>query len=100
MDLTFAALLTPEGAIAFAAVVTGLVALLKYTFPPLDSAVSGALMAFAFTLIGYVLCAFSIGVGTLDQALLVFVSWLGCATSAVGIHSTAQHMTKPPGIAD
>lgn len=94
MDLTFASLLTPEGAVAFAAVVTGFIAIIKYTFPVVDARVSGALMAFVLTAIGYVLCAFATGVGTLDAGLLVFVAWLGCATSAVGIHSSVQHVTE------
>lgn len=91
MTLTFAALLTPEGAVAFAAVVTGFIALLKYTFPPLDAKVSGALLAFTFTAIGYFLCGVSVGVATLDGGLLVFVAWIGCATSSVGINSSVSH---------
>lgn len=92
MGLTFAQLLTPEGVVAAAAVVTALVALIKYTFPVIDAKVSGALMAFAISAVFYVLCAFSVGVGTLDAGLVVFLAWLSCATSAVGIHSTAQHV--------
>lgn len=91
--MTFASLLTPEGIVAFATVVTSLVALIKYVFPGIDAVVSGALMAFTLTAIGYVLCAFAVGVGTLDAALLVFVAWLACATASVGIHSTAQHVS-------
>lgn len=93
--ITFESLLTPQGAIAFAAVVTGFIAVLKYTFPPLDAKVSGALMAFVFTAIAYVLAGISAGTPTLDAALLVFISWLGCATSAVGIHSSVSHLTSP-----
>ena len=95
--ITFASLLTPEGAVAFAAVVTGFIAVVKYTFPVIDARVSGALMAFVLTAIAYVLCAVSVGTTTLDAGLLVFVAWLGCATSAVGIHSTATHVSATRG---
>jgi archaellum biogenesis protein FlaJ (TadC family) len=96
MNITFADLLTPAGVTAFAAVVTTLIALLKQTFPGLDARVSGALMAFVLTAIGYVLCGAATGVPTLDAALLVFISWLGCASAAVGIHSAVQHLTSAP----
>jgi hypothetical protein len=91
--ITFESMLTPEGVVAFAALVTSLIALLKYTFPPLDARVSGALMAFALTAAGYALAAASLGVPTPDAALSLFVAWLSCATSAVGIHSGVQHLT-------
>lgn len=95
--MTFAQLLEPQGIAAFAAVVTSLVALIKYVFPGIDAKVSGALMAFFLTAIGYVLCAVSVGTPTLDAGLLVFVAWLACATSAVGIHSTVQHVQAANG---
>lgn len=90
--MTFAQLLEPEGIAAFAALVTGFVALLKYVFPPLDAKVSGALMAFVLTAIGYILCGASVGVATLDAGLLVFVAWVTCATASVGINSTVSHV--------
>ena len=97
MNLTFQDLLTPQGVVAFAAVVTSLIALLKSTFPPLDARISGALMAFALTAIGYVLCGVSVGVPTMDAALVLFMAWLSCATAAVGIHSSVQHLTTQGG---
>ena len=90
--MTFAQLLEPQGIAAFAAVATSLVALIKYTFPVIDARVSGALMAFAITAIGYLLCAFAVQVATLDAGLLVFISWLTCATAAVGVNSTVTHV--------
>ena len=94
MNLTFEALLTPEGVVAAAALATALVALIRSVFPVIDAKVSGALMAFVFTGILYALAAFSVGVTTLDAGLLVFVAWVSCATSAVGIHSTVQHVAE------
>ena len=95
--MTFDQLLKPEGIAAFAVVATSLVALIKYTFPVIDARVSGAVMAFAFTAIGYVLCAFAVQVTTLDTGLLVFVSWLTCATAAVGVNSTVNHVQTTRG---
>jgi hypothetical protein len=31
------------------------------------------------------------GVDSLDEGLVVFVAWLTCVTSAVGLHSTITH---------
>ena len=90
--MTFAQLLEPQGIAAFAATATTLVALIKYVFPVIDARVSGALMAFAITAIGYALCAVSVGTTTLDAGLLVFVCWLTCATAAVGVNSTVSHV--------
>lgn len=97
--ITFASMLTPEGVVAFASVVTSLIAYLKYTFPALDARVSGALMAFALTGVGYALCAVAVGVPTMDAALALFVAWLSCATGAVGIHASVRHLTAPPDMA-
>ncbi len=93
--LTFASLLTPEGVVAAAAFITSIVALLKYTFPPLDARISGALLAFAFSAVLYVLAAFATGANTLDAGLALFVAWVSCATGSVGIHSAVSHVTAP-----
>ena len=91
MNLTFEQLLTPEGIVIFAGVVTGFVALLKGVFSVINDRVSGALMAFVVTLIAYVLCAFAVNADTLNEVLTVFIAWLACATSSVGIHSATLH---------
>jgi hypothetical protein len=90
--VTFATLLTPEGVVTAAALVTTLVALIKAVFPVVNAKVSGALMAFVLSAALYVLAAASVGTGSLDAGLTVFLAWLACATSAVGIHSTATHV--------
>lgn len=92
MDLTFAALLTPEGVIAAAALTTSVVALLRNVSPALDARVSGASLAFLLTAMLYGLGAIAVGVDGLDAALGLFVAWVACATSAVGIHSTVKHV--------
>lgn len=91
MTPTFESLLTPEGVVVAAGLTTALVALIRNVMPFIDAKVSGALMAFVFTGILYVLAAVSVGVPTLDAGLLVFMAWVSCATSAVGIHSAVQH---------
>ena len=90
--VTFASLLTPEGVVIAAGIITGLVSLLKAVFTKLDEKVSGALQAFVLSAILYILAAISIGVASLDAGLGVFLAWLACATSAVGIYSTVQHV--------
>jgi hypothetical protein len=90
MNPTFADLLTPAGVVIAAAIVTSLIELIKYSFPVIDARISGAVMAFVGSAVLYILVAFAVGVQTLDQALAVFLAWLSCATSAVGIKSTVS----------
>lgn len=92
MDLTLASLLTVAGIAAGAAFTTAIVALLKGVFPGIDERVSGALMAFVITAVLYVLAGISTGAVTLDAWFAVFVAWITCATAAVGVHSTVQHV--------
>ena len=92
MTLTLASLLEPAGIVAGAAFVTSIVALLKYAFPVVNERVSGALMAFVLSAILYVLAGISTAAVTLDAWFAVFVCWVACATAAVGVHSTVQHV--------
>jgi hypothetical protein len=92
MDLTFQSFLTPEGVVAAAAVITVLIQLLKGVFPAIDARVSGALMAFVLSAVLYVLTALAVGVADANAGLAVFLAWLSCATSSVGIKSTADHV--------
>lgn len=86
VSITFADLLTAEGAVVAAAIITGLVALVTAVMPTLAARVSGALMAFIFSAILYVFAGLATGVGDLNVGLTVFLAWLACATSAVGVH--------------
>ena len=97
MNLTLSGLLTPEGIVAGAALVTTIIAMLKGVWSDLDARVSGALMAFVLTLVLYVLAGVSSGAVTLDAWFAVFIAWVSCATSAVGIHSTVQHVADQRG---
>lgn len=92
MDITFADLLTAQGAVIAGGIVTTLVELIKRVLPALDARVSGALMAFVLSAILYVLAAVATSVGDLNAGLVVFLAWLSCATSAIGISSTITHV--------
>lgn len=90
--LTFAALVTAPGIAAAAALSTSVISLTKRVSPWLDANFSGAVMAFIFTAlvyaIGFVVAGRPV---TPDGALLWIVSWVTCATAAVGVHSAATH---------
>lgn len=86
--ITFADLITPAGAIVAAGIITSAAELLKRTF-----GVGGHVLAFALTAGLYVLAGIAVGVDTLDEGLTVFLAFLGCATAAVGIHSTVRTVT-------
>ena len=95
MDITFSSLLTPEGFVISAAIITSCVELLKRV---MDLQVAGAWVAFLFSAILYILAAIATNVvgapAPLDAGLAVFLAFLGCATSAVGIHSTLRTATR------
>lgn len=91
---TFADFLTPAGLVIAAGVVTSLVELVKSVFPPIAARISGALMAFVITAVLYVLTALAVGVPTPDAGLGVFLAWLACATSAIGIKSAVAHVQE------
>lgn len=92
MNPTFASFLTPEGVVVAGTITTGLIAVLKTTFPVLDARISGALMAFVITAVLYVLTAIAVPPVNPDGYLTVFAAWLSCATTAVGIHSAVTHV--------
>lgn len=91
MVLTLATLTTAAGIVAAATSVTLLVELAKRLFPSFSAEVSGARLAFAASLALYLFAGWASAPLTPDGALLVFTSWLGCATGAVGIHSASAH---------
>ncbi len=97
VNVTFGSLLTPEGVVIAAGIITGLVALIKSVIPTLDARISGALMAFVLSAVLYVLAAISTNVADLNGGLTVFLAWLSCATSAVGINSTISHVSETRG---
>ena len=96
-DLSFASLLTAAGAGIAAGLVTTLVELLKTARGNERLPVSGAALAFALSALLYLLAGVATGVDSLDDGLVVFVAWLTCATSAVGVHSTITHVSARGG---
>jgi hypothetical protein len=72
--------------------VTTLVEVLKTAWGRESIPVSGAALAFGLSAVLYLLAGIATGVGSLDAGLVVFVAWLTCATSAVGVHSTITHV--------
>jgi hypothetical protein len=91
-DLNFATLLTAAGAGIAAGLVTTLVELAKTVWGKETMPVSGAALAFGLSAVLYLLAGIATGVDSLDASLVVFVAWLTCATSAVGVHSTITHV--------
>lgn len=94
MDLTFAALYSPEGVVAAAAAITALVALLKSVFPVINERISGALMAFIGSALLYLASLTAVPITAPDDALRLALAWISCATAAVGIHGTVRHVRE------
>lgn len=89
---TFESFLTPPGIIIAGGLVTTLIELVKSVFPLIESRVSGALLAFIFTAVLYIITAFVVPQPDANGFLNVFCAWLACAAAAVGIHATATHI--------
>src|SRR4051812_5103504 len=90
--ITFATFLTPTGVVIAAGLLTTLIQAIKTVFPAIDERVSGALMAFVGSAVLYVITALAVGVPTADAGLLVFMAWLSCATSSIGIKAASDHV--------
>lgn len=100
MNVTFDALVTPAGVVIAAGIITGLIQLLKVSFPILDARVSGATMAFLISLGLYVVVGLAIKGLDANGYLNVFLAWLSAATSAVGIKATIDHAGTASAKAD
>jgi uncharacterized protein with PQ loop repeat len=96
-SITFAVLLTAAGTGIAAGIITTLVQLLKSVSTTIDAKVSGALLAFVLSAVLYLLAGIAVGVDSLDEGLVVFISWLTCATAAVGVYATVQHYRATSG---
>jgi hypothetical protein len=88
--ITFAVLLTAAGAGIAAGIITALVQLTKSALPTIAERFTGAFLAFVYSLALFVFAGIAVGVDSLDEALVVFLAWLTCATSAVGIYSSVR----------
>ena len=93
--LTFGFFITPPGIITAGSFTAVFVQMIKGLFPTLDAKVSGALQAFFFTSLLYIITAVVLaGNGTLlspDGFLWVFAAWLTCASSAIGVKAGFTH---------
>lgn len=96
-SLTVASLFTAAGAGIAALVIRQLVQVLKAVLPPLDSAVSGALQAFILSALLYVLAAIALPVNGADGVLNAIVTWLTCASAAIGIDVTWNRVNANSG---
>jgi hypothetical protein len=85
MDITFASLLDAAGAGVAAGIITALISVIKTSIPATANW-HGATLAFILSAVLYVFVGLSVGVSTLDAGLGVFIAWLTCAASAVGLH--------------
>jgi len=96
-SITFASLLDAAGAGVAAVIITSLVQVLKAVLPAVMERVGGALAAFAGSAVLYFLAGIATGVSTFDAGLNVFLSWLTCATAAVGTYSTIRYAQAARG---
>lgn len=98
MTLTFDMLVTGAAIPIVGGVIMALVELVKTAFPIIADKISGATLAFIFSAALYVAAALvfkgSTGL-TPDQALNVFLSWLGVACSAIGVKSALGFYSQP-----
>ena len=69
---------------------TGVPTLSAQTKPAIGS-------AFGLSAALSLLAGLATGVDALDEGLVVFVAWLTCATSAVGVHSTIKPVAARVG---
>lgn len=89
--ITIDGLFTAAGAGAAALVIRQVIEVVKAALPVIDAKVSGATQAFVLSAALYVLAAFALPVADVNGILLAGVSWLTCATAAVGINAAWDH---------
>lgn len=85
MELTLAAVLTAAGAVATAAIITGIIQVLKTTIPALDAGKEKA-MALVLSAIIVVLAIVNGGVFTLPVIFAGVIAWVGIAKLSTGIY--------------
>ena len=86
MDLTLDTVLTAGGAVAAAALITGLIEIVKKLLPIIGARRWEPWLAFVFSLILVVLAFASSAVQTLETGFWAFLAWYGIATISMGIH--------------
>lgn len=91
--MELAMILTVQGVAASAGLVTGLIQLLKKSFPKLDAGYEKP-MALIFSAILVLLAVISSAAFTLPALFTAFVAWLAIAKLATGIY---DEVTAQPG---
>ena len=99
IDLTLAAILTPGGAVAGAALITGLIAILK-SLNGVGQYLTGnePTVAFALSAILVMLAFWQAGPFTPAGAFGAFLAWFGIAQIAMGVHDTIKSVTAPKDV--
>jgi hypothetical protein len=95
-DLTFAVVLTAAGATASAALITGLIAILKQlvVIGPWIQADREPTIAFVLSAVLVTIAVVSVGVFTPTALFAAFLAWFGIAQIAMGVHDTVKSATK------
>jgi hypothetical protein len=98
-DLTFAIVLTAAGATASAALITGLIAILKQlvVVGPWINADREPTIAFALSAVLVAVAVVSVGVFTAAALFAAFLAWFGIAPIAMGVHDTVKSATAGSG---
>jgi hypothetical protein len=98
-DLTLAVVLTAGGATASAALITGLIAMLK-GLRGVGPAIDGNEPTLAFVLSAVLVAAAFASVGEVSAASLfaAFLAWFGIAQIAMGVHDTVKAATAKPAV--
>jgi hypothetical protein len=94
-DLTFVVVLTAAGATASAALITGLIAILKQllVIGPWIDAAREPTVAFGLSAVLVIVAVFSVGTFTAEALFAAFLAWFGIAQIAMGVHDTVKSAT-------
>jgi len=98
-DLTFAVVLTAAGATASAALITGLIAILKQlvVIGPWIQADREPTIAFVLSAVLVTVAVVSVGAFTPAALFAAFLAWFGIAQIAMGVHDTLKSATTGGG---
>jgi hypothetical protein len=96
MDITLAVVLTASGATASAAIITGLIAMLKelVVIGPWIQADREPTIAFVLSAVLVAAAVASVGMFTPVSLFGAFLAWFGIAQIAMGVHDTVKSATR------
>jgi hypothetical protein len=94
-ELTFAVVLTAAGATASAALITGVIAILKrlLAIGPWIDAAREPTVAFVLSAVLVIVAVVSVGTFSAEALLAAFLAWFGIAQIAMGVHDTVKSAT-------